>query len=203
MENLAYEIKKYTYEDIENLDDGNRYEIIDGDLYLMSSPTTKHQTILGELYLQFRKFFDGKKCTPFIAPLDVCIDCKNKNSTNVVQPDLMVVCDENKIKDKIEGAPDLVVEILSKNNIKHDVLNKFHLYQKYKVREYWIVDIENGVVFVYILNNDQIYTLPRIYKIKEDIKSTIFDGLVISLEEIFNNNQELFKEEQENYNWCK
>lgn len=112
----------------------------------------------------------------------------------------MVVCDENKIKDKIEGAPDLIVEILSKNNIKHDVLNKFHLYQKFKVREYWIVDIENGVVFVYILNNEQIYTLPRIYQIKENIKSTIFKGLVISLEETLNNNQEIFKEEQAQYN---
>jgi len=175
MENLAYkEEKTYTYEDLEKIDDGNRYEIIDGELYLLSSAVSKHQVILGDMYLQFVNFFNGKKCKPLISPLDVRLDARGKKSKNVVQPDLMVVCDQNKIQDKIEGAPDLVVEVLSKYNKQHDKIDKYHLYQKYGVREYWIIDIELGEAYVYILNKDNIYTLPKIYRIKEKIKSSIF-----------------------------
>lgn len=201
MENLAYkENKKYTYEDLENIDDGNRYEIIDGELYLMSSPVSKHQLILGDMFIQFKEFFKNKKCIPFAAPLDVRLDNKGKKSKNVIQPDIMVVCDHNKINDKIDGAPDLIVEILSKYNKKHDKFDKYHLYQKYGVREYWMIDIEEGMAYVYILSKDNIYTLPRVYNIKEKIKSSIFKGLEISLEETFKNNQNLLKEDEESYN---
>ena len=202
MENLAYkENKKYTYEDLENIDDGNRYEIIDGELYLLSSPISKHQVILLDIAKQFDNFFKDKKCMPFIAPLDVKLDAKGKKSKNVVQPDLMVVCDINKIQEKIEGAPDLIIEVLSKYNKKHDKFDKYHLYQKYGVREYWIIDIEEGLAYIYILSKDNIYTLPRIYNIKEKIKSSIFKGLEISLEETFKNNQNLLKEDEERYNY--
>ena len=202
MENLAYkDNKKYTYEDLENINDDNRYEIIDGELYLMSSPVSKHQLILGNMFIQFSAFFNDKKCRPFTAPLDVRLDNKGKKSKNVIQPDIMVVCDNNKINDKIDGAPDLIVEILSKYNKKHDKFDKYHLYQKYGVREYWIIDIEEGLAYVYILSKDNIYTLPRIYNIKETIKSSIFKGLEISLEETFKNNQNLLKEDEERYNY--
>ncbi len=142
---------------------------------------------------------DGKKCTPFIAPLDVRLDAKGKKSKNVVQPDLLVVCDPNKIQDKIEGAPDLVIEILSKSNKQHDKFDKYHLYQKYGVREYWIIDIEEGLVWVCILNNDNVYTLPKVYKIKDKIKSSIFKGLEICLEETFRENSNVLREDEENY----
>jgi len=193
------ENKTYTYSDLQEIEDGNRYEIINGNLYLMSSPTTKHQVILADLAVHFSKFFEGKKCRPFIAPLDVRLDAKGKKSKNVIQPDLMVVCDESKIQDKIEGAPDLIVEILSKYNKLHDKFDKYHLYQKYGVREYWIIDIEEGLAYVYILRDDNVYTLPKVFKIKENIKSTIFKGLEVSLEETFKNNQNLLKEDEENY----
>lgn len=196
---ISQENKTYTYEDLVRFEDENRYEIIDGELYLMSSPASKHQVILGDMFIQISKFFEGKKCRPFIAPLDVRLDAKGKKSKNVIQPDLMVVCDENKIQDKIEGAPDLIVEILSKYNKLHDKFDKYHLYQKYGVREYWIIDIEEGLAYVYILRDDNVYTLPKVYKIKEKIKSAIFKGLEISLEETFKNNQNLLKEDEENY----
>ena len=196
---ISKENKTYTYEDLVKFEDENRHEIIDGELYLMSSPASKHQVILLDMALQFSKFFEGKKCRPFIAPLDVRLDAKGKKSKNVIQPDLMVVCDENKIQDKIEGAPDLIVEILSKYNKLHDKFDKYHLYQKYGVKEYWIIDIEEGLAYVYILRNDNVYTLPKVYKIKETIKSTIFKGLEISLEETFKNNPNLLKEDEENY----
>lgn len=200
MENLAYkEDKKYTYEDLEKINDNNRYEIYDGQLILMSVPSAKHQAVLGDLFLQFKMFFKDKKCIPFIAPLDVKLDGKGKKSGNVVQPDLMVVCDKNKIQDKIEGAPDLVLEVLSKSNRYHDLIYKMNLYQKYGVKEYWIVDIENGIVIVNKLSKGNLYNFPEAYKIKEKVKSNIFKGLEISLEETFRNNQNLLKEDEERY----
>lgn len=202
MENLAHKNdKKYTYKDLEKIDDNNRYEIYDGQLILMSAPSAKHQAVLGDLLVQFSHFFKDKKCMPFVAPLDVRLDGKGKESENVVQPDLMVICDKNKIQDKIEGAPDFILEILSKSNRYHDLIYKMNLYQKFGVKEYWIVDIENGIVLVNKLNKGNLYNFPKTHKIKEKIKSNIFKGLEISLEETFRNNQNLLKEDEERYNY--
>jgi len=202
MENLAYkDKKKYTYDDLDKIDDNNRYEIYNGQLILMSAPSSKHQAVLGDLLVQFSKFFKDKKCMPFVAPLDVRLDGKGKKSENVVQPDLMVVCDKNKIQDKIEGAPDFVLEILSKSNRYHDLIYKMNLYQKFGVKEYWIVDIENGIILVNKLSKGNLYNFPKTYKIKEKIKSSIFKGLEISLKETFKNNQNLLKEDEERYNY--
>lgn len=102
MENLAYNLQKYSYEDVLNIKDGNKYEIIDGELYLLSSPRVIHQEILLEIGVQLKEFFKDKKCRPFIAPLDVRIS-GNKNDYeeyNVVQPDAFVVCDSQKIDNK-------------------------------------------------------------------------------------------------------
>ena len=131
---LFNEQKNYTYQDLVEIDDENRYEIYDGELIRMSSPTTKHQVILLELGRKFSNFFNGKKCMPFVAALDVRLDAKGKKSTNVVQPDLMVVCDRSKIKENgIEGAPDFVLEILSKYNRYNDLIYKMNLYQQFGV----------------------------------------------------------------------
>lgn len=188
MENLAYKLKKYTYEDLLELDDGKRYELIDGIIYEMSAPTTLHQEIVGEIYAQLHDYLKGKKCKAFVAPLDVCLSgVRNpKKEYNVVQPDILVVCDENKItKDMgIQGAPDLVIEVLSPTSRKHDTFIKFNLYQYYGVKEYWIVDVEIGVIYQYILNEKNIYTLPKTYEITEDIKVNILKNCIISLKEI-------------------
>lgn len=188
MENLAYKLKKYTYEDLLELDDGKRYELIDGIIYEMSAPTTLHQEIVGEIYAQLHDYLKGKKCKAFVAPLDVCLSgVRNpKKEYNVVQPDILVVCDENKItKDMgIQGTPDLVIEVLSPTSRKHDTFIKFNLYQYYGVKEYWIVDVEIGVIYQYILNEKNIYTLPKTYEIIEDIKVNILKNCIISLKEI-------------------
>lgn len=188
MENLAYKLKKYTYENLLELDDGKRYELIDGIIYEMSAPTTLHQEIVGEIYAQLHNYLKGKKCKAFVAPLDVCLSgVKNpKKEYNVVQPDILVVCDENKLtKDMgIQGAPDLAIEVLSPTSRKHDTFIKFNLYQYYGVKEYWIVDVEIGVIYQYILNEKNIYTLPKTYEITEDIKVNILKNCIISLKEI-------------------
>ena len=188
MENLAYNIKKYTYQDLLEIDDGKRYEIIDGVLYEMSSPSVTHQNIVGELYVQFYNYLKGKKCKVFISPLDVCLSgVKNpKKEYNIVEPDITVVCDENKITDKcIMGAPNMVIEVVSKYSRKHDTFIKFNLYQHYGVKEYWIIDTEAETISQYILNEKNMYALHKIYEITEDIKVDVLKNCTISLKELF------------------
>ncbi len=200
MEYLDHNNKQYIYQDLIDFDDNKRYEIYDGKLILMSSPTTKHQVVLGDLFIQFSNFFKDKTCMPFMAPLDVKLDERGNKSKNVVQPDLFVVCDRDKIKEKgIEGAPDFVLEILSKTNRYNDLIYKMNLYQKFGVREYWIVDIENGIILTCELSKGNLFNLPKTYKIKETIKSTIFKDLTISLEDTFKNNKNLLREDEETY----
>lgn len=188
MKNLALEQTKYTYEDLQNIEDGKRYELIDGELYLMSSPTTSHQEIVGEIYAQLHDYLKDKKCKVFISPLDVCLSGVRspKKEYNVLQPDILVVCDENKLtKDMgVQGAPDLVIEVLSPSSRKHDTFVKYNLYQYYGVKEYWIVDEEAGVIYQYIINEKNIYTLPKTYEITEDIKVNILKNCIISLKDV-------------------
>lgn len=188
MENLALKQTKYTYEDLLNFEDDKRYEIIDGELYLMSSPTISHQKIVGEIYVQLHNYLKGKKCQAFVSPLDVCLSGVRKPNKeyNVVQPDILVVCDENKITDNmgIQGAPDLVIEVLLPTSKKHDTFLKYNLYQYYGVKEYWIIDGEVGVIYQYIINEKNIYTLPKTYDITEDIRVNVLKNCVISLKDI-------------------
>lgn len=192
MENLALQRKNYTYEDLQNFEDEKRYELINGELYLMSSPTTLHQKIVGEIYAQLHNYLKGKKCQAFVSPLDVCLSgVKNpKKEYNVVQPDILVVCDENKITKNmgIQGAPDLIIEVLSPTSKKHDTFVKYNLYQYYGVKEYWIVDEDVGVIYQYIINEKNIYTLPKTYEITENIKVNILKDCTISLKDIIEQN---------------
>lgn len=103
----------------------------------------------------------------------------------MLEPDVMVVCDESKISDKaIEGAPDIIIEVVSPSSRKHDTFVKFNLYQYYGVKEYWIIDLEAEVIYQYILNEKNIYTLPKTYEITEDVKVNRLKNCTISLREL-------------------
>lgn len=200
VENLAYKIKKYTYEEFLEIDDGNRYELLDGELYLMSSPSRLHQKVVVELARQIGNYLEGKKCEVYVAPLNVKFFEKKDIYPTVVQPDVMIICDKNKLADKaIIGAPDLVIEVLSQYNASHDTFYKYNLYQHYGVKEYWIIDMQRQVITPYILNKDGVYTLPKMYKLTEDIKINILKNCTISLKKLFEENAELLKEEDEEY----
>lgn len=203
MENLAYENKKYTYADLENMPEDERYEIIEGDLFAMESPHGRHQLVLGELYRQISNYLQGKKCKVFIAPFDVVLSkSKKKNEMyNVLQPDLFVLCDMNKYEDsKVFGAPDFVIEILSPSTNVHDKYRKMNLYAQYGVKEYWIVDIVANIIHPYILNEKGVYELsPRAYAIDEKIKVNTLKGLTISLKDFLEENYDLIKEDEEEY----
>jgi len=184
------EQKTYTYEEYAKWDDGNRWELIDGVPYMMSAPTIAHQDILLNLGTQFRNFLRGKKCKVIIAPVDVRLNHKTKDNT-VVQPDVIVVCDRDKIKNgkSLLGAPDLAIEILSPSSIKHDKILKFRKYKLAGVREYWIVDPDSKTVDVHILEEGHLGI--QYYDNTEKIPVHVLDGFEIDLNEIFEPDEEV------------
>ena len=201
--NLAEDLEpeKISYAKLQEIDDDKRYELIDGVPYLMASPRVSHQDILFEIGYQLKTYLKGKKCRAFIAPLDVKLSGEkdNKKEFNVVQPDIMVVCDQNKITEKnIQGAPDLVIEITSPNNPAHDKLVKLNLYQKFGVKEYWIVSREEKIISVFLLNENKIYTIPKAYYLDEKIKVNVLDNCYIDLSEFCKENNIIVKKSKEN-----
>ena len=178
------EDKRYTYTDYESWDDENRYELIDGIAYMMSAPTLEHQSILGELYLQLATWLKGKSCKVFLSPCDVCLTGLGDEDDTVVQPDILIVCDESKLdKKRCNGAPDMVIEILSPSTSKHDLFIKLEKYQNAGVREYWIVDPDAKSVHVHLPENGR-YVVNS-YKSDETVTVTVLDGCAITLSDVF------------------
>ena len=140
--------KKYTWQDYLTWPDDERWEVIDGAAYDMTpSPSFQHQKVAGNFYRVLRDRVGKGPCIAAIAPLDVYLD-----DVNFVQPDVLVVCDEKKIRDRIYGAPDLVVEVLSPSTSVKDRREKKNLYEKFGVREYVIVHPEEMLVERFFLN---------------------------------------------------
>lgn len=164
-----------------------RYEIIDGKVYDMSpSPTFRHQSIVGAIHKGLAIGFQGTGCSVLLAPLDVRLPGTD-GSTDVVQPDLFVVCDRTKMADwGCSGAPDLIVEVLSPSTAKKDKLVKLALYQRRAVREFWLVDPLNQTIEVFHFQSSG-YTLPDVYSAEDgDFAPVgIREGLSLNLEEIF------------------
>ena len=178
------ENQRYTYADYRQWDDGERWELINGESYLMSpAPLRAHQRISMELSYQLRAFLKGKPCEVFAAPFDVRLNADTFDDT-VVQPDLLIVCDRSKLDDKCcVGAPDMVVEILSPSTERHDRLVKFQTYQKAGVREYWIIDPDTGTVQVNILENGK-YVI-TMYGDTGVAPVYILEGCTVNLREVF------------------
>lgn len=192
-DNLArnLEPEKISYADLLKFDDEKRYELIDGVPYVMESPRVSHQEILGEIYYQIKTYLKGKKCRVFIAPLDVKLSGQIDNSKefNVVQPDIMVVCDPDKITEKnILGAPDLAIEILSPSNLRHDRMRKLNLYQQFGVKEYWMVSLEDQNFMVLTLGDDGIYNIKQACYLDEKVKVNVLDDCYVDLKEFCENN---------------
>lgn len=139
--------KRWTYQDYALLDDGKRYEILDGDLLEMSAPTTYHQDCLRDLGFLMWQFVKEKKSGKiFLAPTDVIFD-----EDHTTQPDILFVSTERAAlirKEGIFGAPDVVVEILSPSPVYHDRHKKRQVYERFGVVEYWLVDAANRTIEV-------------------------------------------------------
>jgi Uma2 family endonuclease len=179
--------RKFTYEDYKSweLKPGERFELIDGVAYCMAGPNTEHQGISMILSAKLFNYFEGKPCRPFAAPFDVRLFYEDDDSDDtVVQPDLVVVCESEKLgKEGCRGAPDLVIEILSPSNSAIEMLRKLNLYLKAGVREYWVIDPEHKLVEAYQLNNSR-YDF-RILHSEDILASGLFSGLEIPLESLF------------------
>jgi len=179
----------YMYDDLLKMDGDKRYEIIDGEIYMMASPSNVHQWIVGEIFIQLGNFLRGKRCIPFISPIDVRLnaDKPGKRDDTVVQPDIIVVCDRNKLDKKgrgIKGAPDLVVEILSPSTAYRDRLIKHQKYQESGVREYWLVDPHNKTLEVMIFE-DGAEKDKKIYHSEEVVSVQVLEGCEIDLAAVF------------------
>lgn len=186
--------RKIGYEEYKELVNSSeqRYELIDGDIYLLASPSFKHQVVVNEIAGHFYNYFKQSDCSSLTAPLDVKLtvnETKNKkeDTYNVVQPDITVICDQEKVDEnnKYLGIPALIVEVLSPSTKGKDMVTKLNLYMKGGVSEYWIVDYINNKVIQYSFTQER--DVDRISYLEKgnSIKSTNFKELKVSLADIF------------------
>lgn len=183
--------EKYTYADYLTWPDDQRWEIINGEAYGMSpAPGRRHQELSGELFVQFANYLKGKPCKVFAAPFDVRLaertGLTDEKVETVVQPDIMVICDKNKLDERgCNGAPDLIIEITSPSTGKNDLTIKFELYQRHGVKEYWIVLPAELAVLVFKLGEDQTYGKPERYATDDKIAVPLLGELVVDLADVF------------------
>lgn len=165
----------YTIDDIYALPEGQRAELIDGQIYYMAPPNTRHQMLVMNLSYQIKDYIEKNngECNVLPAPFAVFL---NKDDKTYLEPDISVICDKNKITDKgCNGAPDWVIEIVSPSSKPRDYLKKLFKYCTAGVREYWIVDPEEKMTTVYALEQE----LVSHYSFEKDIPVGIFKGFSI------------------------
>ncbi len=176
---------KVTFDEFIRLveDSVNRYEYINGVIYLLASPTHMHQNTSAQIYGNFFNWFRGKKCRPYYAPFDLSINVGVEK--NVVQPDILVICDHENIdqKGKYHGIPSLVVEILSPSTRTKDLTTKLELYMKGGIQEYWVVNPEAKKIDIYAFKEKEISEVAT-FMSEDTAKSFMYKGLEISLTEI-------------------
>ena len=177
----------YTYLDYLKWQFKERVELIRGKIFKMSpAPGSLHQRVSFKLGVSLDKYFGGKPCSIFQAPFDVRLPIPNENKdSTVVQPDLCIICDESKIDPcGCNGAPDLVVEILSPGNSRHEMGTKFALYQESGVKEYWMVEPAEKVIFVYTLRQGRYIGL-RPFVEGMAVESPLFPELRVMVADVF------------------
>ena len=154
-----------------------------------NSKIRTHQKISRELFSRFYDYLKDKNCEVYYSPFDVRLPIreeKDEDIKNVVQPDIVVICDQSKLDERgCKGAPDLIIEIVSPSTAKQDLKDKFYLYERVGVREYWIVQSINNTVMVFNLKENKEYGKPDMYTEDDKIKVGIFDELIIDLKEVF------------------
>ena len=199
-----YIMENYRYQHDGVFRDRRRYELLDGKICYMAHTSANHDEIKGNIFNIFKNYLRGKKCRVFVDGIDVHFSEKD-----ITVPDVMIVCNKDIIKkDRIEGAPDLIVEVLSQSTAKNDIGYKKDLYEKHGVKEYWIVSQTDPSVQVYLLK-DGVYKFDNIYQIYEDyvvngmgeeergemikeFKTSLYDDLTVSIDDVFENVERIF-----------
>jgi len=180
----------YSYADYMRFAFDERLEIIKGQLFRMSpAPSRIHQEILTNIFGPIYNILNGKQCRVYTAPFDVRLAKKtqdDKEVFTVVQPDIVVICDPNKLdKRGCIGAPDIVVEILSPGNNKKELVNKFEVYEEAGVKEYWIVGPSEKTFFRYILDKEGKFQPTKLLTTGEEVTTSVLPGFSLNLEEVF------------------
>lgn len=182
------DLELHTYADYQTWPDDCRYELIDGIAYAMApAPSRKHQITLGEIFRQIANTLDGTPCRPYIAPFDVRLtqaDQADNRIDTVVQPDISVICDRNRVDEKGgKGAPDWIIEVLSPTTASHDQIIKRALYERVGVREYWLVHPTDRIVTIYRLI-DGAYGKPDIRELDGETACGALPEVVIGWEKV-------------------
>ena len=210
--------ERYTYGDYKTWDDEFRWELIDGKAFCMGfgpkprkqkslgatderivgispGPGEVHQSLSAELTAELRAYFKGKECRIYAAPFDVMLQSGDESESavgTVVQPDIMIVCDKSKIQHNgIKGAPDVVFEILSPSTARHDLADKFNLYERAGVKEYVIADPQNRVMIAYRRDEAGRYSVKYVYGTDDVLEFAMFPELKIPLNPIWEYIREL------------
>ena len=174
--------RRYTWQEARALDDEQRWELIDGQPYAIGSPLTAHQLVSVRLTGALLAVFSGRPCQLLVAPMDVKL-----SEHDLVQPDLLVVCDAAQLqRSHVEGPPRLIIEILSESTQRHDRVRKLNLYARSGVGEYWLVTPHPALVEV--LHNDGAgFRVAGTYTERDRLQSVVFPQLSLDLEAIFAN----------------
>ena len=191
METLTLNLnQRYSFADYLTWFDNKRRELYEGFINIMAAPRRKHQKISGNIFLIIGSFLKNKKCEVYSAPFDVRLpengEKNNKKIYTVVQPDIVVVCDPKKLDDKgCIGAPDLIVEITSPSTGKRDLKDKFLIYQKHGVKEYWVANPDLNNIQIFILDTNQKYQFQGTFVEDDKVSPSMFPDLVININEVF------------------
>ncbi|MEL7654587.1 MAG: type II toxin-antitoxin system Phd/YefM family antitoxin [Bacillota bacterium] len=182
--------KKVSYEEFMEIYEKStlRMELINGEIYLLSSPNIGHQELLSRLFLIFNDYFKGKKCRVFLAPFDVHFRKKDIKEPDVMQPDILVACDMEgnvNVKGKYMGTPTLVVEILSDSTRSKDMIDKLNTYRLSDVKEYWVIDPRQEQIMIYDFDSYEVDRFQTFGK-GNVAQSHAFTGLSADVKELFN-----------------
>lgn len=174
---------EYTLEDYYAIPDDRRVELIDGVIYDMTAPRPVHQAIIGLFYINIANYIRGKKrkCRVYLSPVDVQLDCDDRT---MVEPDLIIICDQGKLRRfGLYGAPDFVLEVLSRSTRKKDMCLKLAKYENAGVREYWMIDVEHKRAIIYNFMEEEM--IPLVIPLEGKQGIAIYDyELEIDLDEI-------------------
>lgn len=178
--NVIRKEETYTIDDIYALPEGQRAELIDGQIYDMAPPSRRHQKISWKLHQAIANYIDSKsgECEVYAAPFAVFL---NEDDINYVEPDISVICDQSKLTDKgCNGAPDWIIEIVSPSSRQMDYLIKLFKYRNAGVKEYWIVDPEKNRITVYNFVHDTIEE----YAFGDDVPAGIYEDFSIKVSDM-------------------
>ncbi len=182
--------QSYTYADYLRWTIEERFELIKGKVFRMSpAPGVRHQEISQRVNYRLYGFLHDQACKVFTAPFDVRLPRKGKRDQDiitVVQPDLCVICDPAKLDDRgCIGAPDIVVEILSRSNNRKELQLKFEVYEESGVKEYWIIHPEEKTFLKYVLNDQGKFQAQRLLTFGDQVTTSVLPGFVLDLDEVF------------------